>query len=62
MSTTKFWRVYLLKNDKDMHFRSVEMESDSGAWEILSTQVFTKDNNHYISVLWDTHGNSRPAF
>jgi len=57
LNFNKFWRIYKLEKEQknsDLDFRSIEMEQDSTKWEILSTQVFEKDGELFVSVLWKT--------
>ena len=57
MNLDKLWRIYKLEKESpksSLEFRSIEYEQDSEKWETLSIQVFEKDGNLYLSVLWLT--------
>lgn len=55
MHKSKFWRIYILEQDYELHWRSIKMEQDmdSEGWELLNTQIFQKDNEMYISCLFE---------
>ena len=55
MHKSKFWRIYILEQDYELHWRSIKMEPDmdSEGWELLNTQIFQKDNEMYISCLFE---------
>ena len=55
MHKSKFWRIYILEQDYELHWRSIKMEQDmdSEGWELLNPQIFQKDNEMYISCLFE---------
>ena len=55
MHKSKFWRIYILEQDYELNWRSIKMEQDmdSEGWELLNTKIFQKDNEMYISCLFE---------